>query len=44
MDSSEPRDFTDGGSEILQEASPLVHCFWCERNRGSENMSSKSLQ
>jgi hypothetical protein len=29
MEQSEGRDFTDGRSEIVQGASPLVSCFWC---------------
>ena len=31
MEQSEGRDFNDGRSEIVQEALPLVSCFWCER-------------
>jgi len=31
VEQSEGRDSTDGRSEIVQGASPLVSCFWCER-------------
>ncbi len=31
MEQSEGRDFSDGPPEIVQEASLLVSCFWCER-------------
>jgi hypothetical protein len=37
MEHSEYRDFTDGRSEIVQEASPLVSCFWCERLHPGEH-------
>ena len=37
MEQSEDRDFTDGLSEIVQEASPLVSCFWCERLHPGEH-------
>ena len=37
MEQSEGRDFTDGRSEIVQEASPLVSCFWCERLHPGEH-------
>jgi hypothetical protein len=31
MQQSENRDVTDSRSEIVQDASLLVSCFWCER-------------
>jgi hypothetical protein len=37
MEHSENRDFTDGRSEIAQEASPLVSCFWCGGLHPGEN-------
>jgi hypothetical protein len=37
MQHSEPRDFPDGASEIVQEASPLMSCFWCERLHPGEH-------
>jgi hypothetical protein len=37
MEHSESRDFTDGGSEIGQEAPPRVSCFWCERLHPGEH-------
>jgi hypothetical protein len=37
MEHSETRDFTDSWSEIVQEASPLVSCFWCERLHPGEH-------
>jgi hypothetical protein len=37
MEHSETRDFPHGGSEIVQEASPLVSCFWCERLHPGEH-------
>jgi hypothetical protein len=37
MEQSEGLDFTDGRSEIVQEASPLVSCFWCERLHPGEH-------
>jgi hypothetical protein len=37
MEHSETRDFTDGWSKIVQEASPLVSCFWCERLHPGEH-------
>jgi rubrerythrin len=37
MEHSENRDFTDGRSEIVQEALPLVSCFWCERLHPGEH-------
>jgi len=37
MKHSEPRDFTDGRSEIVQDPSPLVCCFWCERLHPGEH-------
>ena len=37
MEHSETRNFPDGGSEIVQEASPLVSCFWCERLHPGEH-------
>ena len=37
MEQSEGRDFPDGRSEIVQEALPLVSCFWCERLHPGEH-------
>jgi hypothetical protein len=37
MEQSEGRNFTDDRSEIVQEASPLVSCFWCKRLHPGEH-------
>jgi hypothetical protein len=37
MEQSEGRDFSDGQSVIVQEALPLVSCFWCERLHPGEH-------
>jgi len=37
MKHCETRDFSDSGSEIVQQASPLVSCFWCERLHPGEH-------
>ena len=37
MEHSKTPDFTDGGSEIVQVASPRVSCFWCERLHPGEH-------
>ena len=37
MEQSESRDFTDGRSEIVQEAPLLVSCFWCKRLHPGEH-------
>lgn len=37
MEHSETLNFTGGGSEIVQRASPLVSCFWCERLHPGEH-------
>ena len=37
MEHSESRDFVDGESEIGQEVSPRVGCFWCERLHPGEH-------
>jgi hypothetical protein len=37
MERSEGRDFTDGRLKIVQEASPLVSCFWCQRLHPGEH-------
>jgi len=37
MKHSKTRDFPDGGAEIVQRASPLVSCFWCERPHPGEH-------
>jgi CheY-like chemotaxis protein len=37
MEHGESQDVTDGGSEIVQEASSLVSCFWCERLHPGEH-------
>jgi hypothetical protein len=37
MEQSEAREVTQGSSEIVQEASPLVSCFWCERLHPGEH-------
>jgi hypothetical protein len=37
MEHSDTLNFTDGGSEIVQRASPLVSCFWCERLHPGEH-------
>jgi hypothetical protein len=37
MEQSEGREFTEGRSEIGQEASLLVSCFWCERRHPGEH-------
>jgi hypothetical protein len=37
MEQSERRDLTDDQSEIVQEALPLVSCFWCERLHPGEH-------
>jgi hypothetical protein len=40
MEHSEGQSFTDGRSEILQEAPPLVSCFWCGRLHSGEHALS----
>jgi hypothetical protein len=37
MEQSQSRDFTDGRSEIEQEALPPRSCFWCERLHPGEH-------
>ncbi len=37
MEHSETLNFAGGGSEIVQRASPLVSCFWCERLHPGEH-------
>jgi len=37
MEHSETLNFPGGGSEIVQRASPLVSCFWCERLHPGEH-------
>jgi hypothetical protein len=37
MEQSESRDFIDGRSAIVPEASALVSCFWCERLHPGEH-------
>jgi hypothetical protein len=37
MEHSETLNFTHGGSETVQQASPLVSCFWCERLHPGEH-------
>lgn len=40
MEPREYRDFTDGGSQIVQAESPLVSCFWCGRLHRGEHLLS----
>ena len=37
MEQSEDREFTEDRSETVQEAPPLVSCFWCERLHPGEH-------
>ena len=37
MEQGESRGFTDRPSEIVQEVSLLVSCFWCERLHPGEH-------
>ncbi len=37
MEQSEGRNFTDRWSVTVQEAPPLVSCFWCERLHPGEH-------
>jgi hypothetical protein len=38
MEHGESWGSSDGGSEIVQEASPRVCCFWCERLHPGEHL------
>jgi hypothetical protein len=40
MEQSEAPDFTDGPPETVQEASPVVSCFWCGRLHPGEHQLS----
>ncbi len=40
MEENEGRELTDDRSEIAQESSPLVSCFWCERPHPGEHALS----
>ena len=40
MEPREGRDLADGRSEIVQEALPLVSCFWCGRLHPGEHQLS----